>query len=232
MATRKTSTTRTAPRNQEAYLQAEKSYRDAMALFIQKRDWVAASAAFATFIERHESERDLAEMVDRARVHQSSCQTRLAASPPPPKTATEWMLLGVAEGNNGNHEQALEAFSKAQALGAAPDKVEYSRAAALSMLDRQEESLEALKRAISLNAACRVHSLSDPDFERLRETAGYVALVDPPTEFDSRAAQGLVFAHTTSPAGFEELQDDDLQKFDPDADDDLPEEFGSEDELI
>lgn len=231
MPTRKAVPTRKAPRSHEAFVVSENAYRDAMNLYLQKRDWPKARDAFRTYIESYKDERDVAEMVDRARVHLAACEDKLAPAAVAPKNADEWMLQGVAASNLGQTDEALAAYSKAGEMGAPRDKVEYARAAVLSMAERQEEALEALKVAIELNRDNRVFSLSDPDFERLRETAGYVALVDPPTEIGSRMG-GLMDDGSSS------LDDyDDDEEFDDDDDDaankgDEPEEFGSEDEIV
>lgn len=230
MPTRKAIPTRKAPRSQEAFLVAENVYRDAMNLYIQKRDWSKAKDAFRAYIDSYKDERDVAEMVDRARVHMAACEDKLAPAAVEPKNADEWMLQGVAASNLGQTDEALAAYSKAGAMGAPKDKVEYARAAVLSMAERHEEALEALKQAIELNRDNRVFSLSDPDFERLRETAGYVALVDPPTEIGSRMG-GLMVDGSSS---LDDYDDEELNDDDDDAakKDDEPEEFGSEDEIV
>lgn len=223
MSTRKTAPVRSAPRSHESFLAAETTYREAMALFIHKRDWARAREAFTAFLVQYGTERDVAEMADRARVHLRTCEEKLAPPPAAPRTAEEWMLQGVAMANTQQTDEALHAFDQARVLGATMEKVEYARAAVLSVAERYDEALEALRKAIEGNPDNRVFSLADPDFERLRETAGYVALVDPPTEFDERG--GVADFGNDSPfADFGDEEDEDV--------DEEHEELGSEDEII
>jgi tetratricopeptide (TPR) repeat protein len=228
MSNRKVSPTRKAPRSHEAFLAAEVKYREAMSLFVERRDWNGAAALFRGFVAEHEHERDVAEMIDRARVHLATCEGKLSPAAPRPTNADDWMLHGVVAANRGDVEGALTAYAQAADAGAPRDKIEYASAAVLALAERQEEALEALKRAIDLNPDHRIYSLSDPDFERLRETAGYVALVDPPSELSYRDSD-LMTDDSADLDGFDEELDDDG---DPAVEaGEEPEEYGSEDEI-
>ncbi|MCU0231587.1 MAG: hypothetical protein MUC67_09460 [Acidobacteria bacterium] len=164
----------------EAFAAAEGLYAEAMESYVRQRDWKHAAAGFRAFLEKYGTERDLAEVADRARVHLAACEHKLAPAAPLPVTAEEWLRHGVSMANGGRAEDALGAFEKAEALGLAPGRVHYARAAALALDGRLDDALDQLKLAIAADPEHRAHSLGDPDFERLRETAGYVALVEPP----------------------------------------------------
>jgi tetratricopeptide (TPR) repeat protein len=164
----------------EAFAAAEGLYAEAMESFLRKRDWRLAASGFRAFLDKYGTERDLAEIADRARVHLTACEQKLAPEAPAPVTADEWLRHGVSLANGGQAEEALGAFDKAESLGFAVGRVHYARAAALALDGRLDDALNQLKQAIEVDPEHRAHSLGDPDFERLRETAGYVALVEPP----------------------------------------------------
>ena len=164
----------------EAFAAAEGLYAEAMESFLLRRDWKHAAFGFRAFLDKYGTERDLAEIADRARVHLAACEQKLAPDAPAPVTADEWLRHGVSLANGGLAEEALGAFDKAEAMGFSVGRVHYARAAALALDGRLDDALDQLKLAIAADPEHRAHSLGDPDFERLRETAGYVALVEPP----------------------------------------------------
>lgn len=164
----------------EAFAAAEGLYAEAMESYLIKRDWKHAAAGFRAFLDKFGTERDLAEMADRARVHLAGCDEKLAPDAPAPVSAEEWLRHGVSLANGGRANDALAAFDQAEALGFAVGRVHYARAAALALDGRLDDALNQLRLAIAADPEHRAHSLGDPDLERLRETAGFVALVEPP----------------------------------------------------
>jgi len=164
----------------EIFAAAEGLYAEAMESYLRKRDWRHAATGFRAFLDKYGTERDLAEISDRARVHLLACEQKLAPEAPAPVTAEEWLRHGVSLANSGRVDDALGAFDRAEAMGFAVGRVHYARAAALALDGRLDDALAQLKLAIGVDPEHRAHSLGDPDFERLRETAGYVALVEPP----------------------------------------------------
>ncbi len=176
-----TSRSRTS-QGHEAFAAAEGLYAEAMKSYLLKRDWTHAATGFRAFLDKYGTERDLAELADRARVHLIACERKLAPDAPAPVTAEEWLRHGVSLANAGRAADALRAFDKAEGLGFAVGRVHYARASALALDGQLDEALAQLKLAIGVDAEHRAHSLGDPDFERLRETAGYVALVEPPED--------------------------------------------------
>ncbi len=180
MPSKKASPTR-KPRHREneSFHAAMSAYAEAMTLFTQ-RNWRGARDAFTSLLKQHGDSGEFADIADRARTHIRACDRRLAPAAPSPTTAEEWLLSGVVLANQGATDDALAALEHARAAGAPPARVHYARAAALAAADRNEEALADLARAIEADPTVRFQSLLDPDFERLRETAGYVALVEPP----------------------------------------------------
>jgi tetratricopeptide (TPR) repeat protein len=165
----------------DAYEQAEAAYAEAMELYVGRRDFAKAQKAFEGFLDEFGEREDVSDLADRARVHLRNCAVRLSNEPSEPREPEDWLLRAVALANVGQIDAALEHFDQALEKNAPPGRVHYSRAAALAMVDRQDEALEALRLAIDADPANRAYSLGDPDFERLRESAGYAALIDPPS---------------------------------------------------
>ncbi len=182
MASRKSSTAaRSAtPRSHEIFQAAEETYAAAMKVYLVRRDWTGAAAAFREFLARFGPERDVAELADRARTHLAACERKLSPADHRPESAEEWLRHGVALANAGQLEGALAAFDEAERSGFDVGRVRYARSAALALEGQMDEALAQLKLAIELDPEHRAHSMGDPDFERLRESAGYVSLVEPP----------------------------------------------------
>ncbi|UCF68102.1 MAG: hypothetical protein JSV80_02035 [Acidobacteriota bacterium] len=186
MSARKASGRRsTNPRSQkssETFVVAEREYAAAMRSFLEQHAWAKARDELSAFVERYASESDVAELVDRARLHMQACSQRLEAPTRGPEKPSEWMLEAVALANDRRTDEALTALDKATEAGAAVGRVEYVRAATLAVAGRQQEALASLARAIEADRENRAFCLADPDFEGLREMAGYVALVEPPSD--------------------------------------------------
>jgi tetratricopeptide (TPR) repeat protein len=183
MPTKKATPQRKAHRADESFHVAERLYASAMTFFT-RQNWAKARDAFQVFLKEYANDREIPDIADRARTHLRTCEQRLSAPPSPPSSADGWLLEGVGLANEGRTDEAIAAFEKALAGGANATHVHYARAAALAIADRQEEALEHLALAIEADPGTRFQSLTDPDFERLRETAGYVSLVEPPDEYD------------------------------------------------
>ena len=184
MPSRKSSSTKKkkkkkTTKEQETFTVALKSYDSAMKP-LGKRDWKKSKELLEKFIEEYEGKPDVAEIIDRARVHLSTCNQKLAPPPPDPDSAGAWLHQGVALANAVRVDEALESLDQALQLGAPASRVDYARAAAMAIADRNDEALSWLAKAIEADPENKAFSLGDPDFERLREMAGYVSLVEPP----------------------------------------------------
>lgn len=177
-------------RSHEIFETAEREYAGAMKLYLQRRDWGAAAEAFRSFIERFGQERDVAELADRARTHLAACARKSSPEGYRPDTAEEWLRYGVVLANAGRIDDALAAFGEAEQLGFDAGRLHYARSAALALEGRLDDALAQLKLAIDLDPEHRAHSMGDPDFERLRETAGYISLVEPPDLDDDDDYEG------------------------------------------
>lgn len=167
--------------SEDLFDKAMSAYEVAMKLFVEARDWSKAREAFESWNTEFGERRDLAEIAERCRMHARTCEERLAEGPGEPVDGEGWLLRGVICANRGECDEAIEALDRALELGGDRGRIHYAKAAALAVAERLEEALESLRSAIEADATNRAFALGDPDFERLRETAGFAALVDPPS---------------------------------------------------
>jgi tetratricopeptide (TPR) repeat protein len=165
-----------------SYAEGEQLYAEAMELFVNQRDWAGAKDRLSKLVETFPHDQELQEMVDRARMHLRVCERKLDPPSWSPSSGEEWLLEGVMRSNEARYGEALEAFEKALDANADRAKVHYSRAAALTLAERDDEALDALRLAIEADPEFRGYALGDPDFQRLREHAGFVSLVEPTDE--------------------------------------------------
>ena len=182
-----------ASKNEETFMIALGEYSDAMKVF-HERDWERSRKSFDAFVAKYDGNHEASELVDRARCHGTACEARLSPESSEPSSGSEWLMHGIARANDGDCDEALDALEQAASLGAPEPKVRYVRAAALAVASRNDEAIEELARAIDLDPDNRAFSLGDPDFERLREMAGYVALVEPPNREPAGTAGGGIDA--------------------------------------
>ncbi len=203
MPSRKSSPKTSSAQVHARFAAAEKSYAKAMKIFVQEQNWEASRDAFAAFIEAFDDEAGLAELVDRARLHMASCESKIGPSVTTPSCASDWLIEAVMLSNEGQFDEALTAFEKALAQGADRSKVYYARAAAMARAERSEDAVADLRLAIEADPDNRAYALGDSDFERVRELAAFVALVEPPADSTAPSAVG-------GPDGSEGTQDQDI----------------------
>jgi tetratricopeptide (TPR) repeat protein len=163
----------------EVFIAAEKSYSEAMRLLVEQHAWERAEKAFREFLETYGERQDLDEFAERARMHVRVCQLKQEPPAEEPESAGALIIEAVYLGNEGRVDEALAALEKAGAAGAPRGRVEYIRASVLALDERYDEATEALRKAVEADPRNRAFSLGDPDFERLRETAGFASVVDP-----------------------------------------------------
>lgn len=162
-----------------AFADCEKLYDEAMKAFAKNRDFQTAHDLFFRLVSTYGHEHEVSEFVDRARVHLRTCERQLGMTGWQPKNGEEWLLQGVLLSNEGRFGDAVEAYDRALDTGADPAKVHYVKAAALAMSERPDDAIAELRQALAADPETRAFALGDPDFERLREHASFVSLVEP-----------------------------------------------------
>ncbi|HET9481127.1 MAG TPA: tetratricopeptide repeat protein [Candidatus Polarisedimenticolia bacterium] len=155
------------------YEKAIKDYEDALKLF-GRQDFSKAIHLFDALLKEYPSER---EICDRARMYIAVSRARTATSGPKPKTADDFYYHGVIAANNGRLEEAAEYFDKVVRQDASSDKAWYAMAALCSLRNDARGATSNLSRAIELNRSNRTQALNDPDFDPMREDAGFMELL-------------------------------------------------------
>ncbi|MBI3939247.1 MAG: tetratricopeptide repeat protein [Acidobacteria bacterium] len=134
--------------------------------------------AFSKLIESYPEEIELA---DRARNFVKICQSQGAVRRvQQPKSAEEMFDLGVIEHNTGNFERAIQYFENAIGLAPKGDYLHYALAASYSQGGDMEHAVRSLQRAIQFNPENRFLARNDPDFEAIRSSREFAAVVDLP----------------------------------------------------
>ena len=86
----------------------------------------------------------------------------------------------MIEHNSGNFQQAIGFFQRAIELNAKADFIHYALAASLSQAGEAERAIHSLQRSIQLNSDNKFLARNDPDFEPIRNTKEFGAVVEVP----------------------------------------------------
>jgi tetratricopeptide (TPR) repeat protein len=121
-------------------------------------------------------------MTARARQYLETCKAHLERKPAAPKTTEDLYLHGVMQMNEGDLEGALEAFNTAAKKDPEDDRLAYGLAAVHAQGGKVEAAIEALQRAVEINAANRIFAKNDSDFTPLRVHREFQDIVSPPVE--------------------------------------------------
>ena len=111
------------------------------------------------------------QLADRARQYLAVCRSKTAE----PDGDGDPYLRAVFEKNKGNFERALE-LCQEQGKTAGDERYAYLMASIQALAGDEDEALELLETAISLEPRNRVHAYHDPDFEALQEREEFAEL--------------------------------------------------------
>lgn len=161
------------------------AYYEAIALYergvqaLQRHDFQTAAEHFRLVLERYPDER---ELVERARLYLRVCERETSRQPPAPKTPEELVYAATMSLNAGDHAAALDHLRKALDEDAESDHAHYIMAVALNMRGRQDEALDHLRQAVSLNPENRSLARQDPDLDGLRDHEAFRGVLDTPSD--------------------------------------------------
>jgi tetratricopeptide (TPR) repeat protein len=142
-----------------------------------RKDYDRARTLLTELLEGYPDERDL---LDRARAYLALCERSLEKRPSfRPKTFEDLLNHGVFLHNRGDFQAALKALHQAADIHPKNEHVLYCIAAAAARAGDAEAALKALKSAIHANPANRTQARGDSDFDALRESDAFQALVHP-----------------------------------------------------
>ncbi|HUM33989.1 MAG TPA: tetratricopeptide repeat protein [Candidatus Saccharicenans sp.] len=161
-------------------LKKKDDYQKALSLYSQgikdfrRRDLEKAVSSFESLIEKFPEEH---ELVDRARVYLTICQKSQKKESVNLKTIEDYLFYAQMKINQADYEGALKLLEKALEFKKEEARIYYLMAIAYVQSNRQEEGLEALKKAIQKDKSLAVLAQNETDFEPLWEDKRFKVLV-------------------------------------------------------
>lgn len=149
----------------DAYERALAAYGEAIKEF-RKGKLEKAREMFQAFLEKHNSEK---ELVDRAHVYLKIIEGKGARESISLKTSNDYYFYSVYKMNRGDYEGALRILEGALASGQEEARVFYLMANIYVRQGKNEEALEALKKAFQKDKFYRILAQNETDFEPLWE---------------------------------------------------------------
>ncbi len=149
----------------DAYEKALSAYGEAVKEF-KKGRLDKAKELFLAFPEKYNSEK---ELVDRARVYLKIIEEREKKETISLKTSDDYFFYSVYKINSGDYEEALRTLEKALASGHEEGRVHYLMANAYVRQGKNEEAMEALKKAFQKDKFYKILAQNETDFEPLWE---------------------------------------------------------------
>ena len=164
------------PRNIAAYEAAVDQFATATALFIKGQfaealphfDGVAAAAAA-----------DEPILCDRARTYASICGRKIAIPAPMGDDADGLYHRGVVAANAGRLDEAWSSLDRAVAQKPNDPSILYARASVRGLQGNAEGAASELKKAVALDPRFRYQAASDSDFDKVRDEAAFIDIIEP-----------------------------------------------------
>lgn len=166
---------RPAPRHGATYDRAVAEFEQALGLLHQGRP-AEALVKFRALAAEHDEELGLAE---RARGFIAVCERRTAGPATLPQTHEALYLEGVAASNAGRLDEALTMLDRAVEMRPQEAAYLYARASVRALQGAADAAAGDLRRAIQLDAKLRFQALNDPDFEKVRDEASFIDVIEP-----------------------------------------------------
>lgn len=153
------------------------AWEKALATF-HRRDWAKAAEQLRKVVADHATAHPT--LADTARTYVRVCERELAPARAVAKTAEDCYKLGILRFNEGAADESVAHLEQALKIEVGSDKAHYALAAALLLKKDSARALESLRRAIEINTENRVLASNDSDFDALRESDEFAALVAAP----------------------------------------------------
>jgi tetratricopeptide (TPR) repeat protein len=172
---KKTATADPPTPHSESYEAALGKYTQGLEL-IHAGDFMAAIDLFTTIAMDNPDEPELAE---RARAYVSVCSRKLASEPEQPTTAEGLYHLGVHRANDGSLDEALDLLNRGLELELGSARMLYARASVFALKGQADDAVADLRKAIESDPKLRFQAGNDPDFERVRDEASFIDVIEP-----------------------------------------------------
>jgi len=164
------------PRNVATYEAAVAEFAAAVAE-VSKGRFAEAMPVFEAVGKRMSEEEPI--LADRSRTFASVCARRLAAPSPPTEDPDQLFHRAVFACNSGRYDEALSLLEKALAVRPNDATIFYARASVRGLQGNVEGAAGELKRAVALDPHLRFQAASDPDFEKVRDEAAFIDVIEP-----------------------------------------------------
>jgi tetratricopeptide (TPR) repeat protein len=152
------------------------------------RDYVSAlellhkgnpTAALERFVAIEAANPDEPELGERMRAYATICRRKLASEPATPTSADGLYEAAVIFANRGELDRALDYLTKALELDTGSARVLYARASVFALRGQPDSAVVDLKKAVAREPLLRFQASNDPDFERIRDEAGFIDVIEP-----------------------------------------------------
>lgn len=164
------------PRNIAAYEAAVEQFATASALFtkgqfVEARPFFEAVAVAAT--------PDEPILSDRARTYASICVRRSAVPSAGDEDADALYHRAIVATNVGRLDEAWSLLEQAERLRPNDASILYARASVRGLQGNVDGAASELKKSIALDPKFRYQATSDSDFDRVRDEAAFIDIIEP-----------------------------------------------------
>ncbi len=157
----------------DKYQESLKAYQAVMKVF-RDGDFSKAAQMFDSFIKNYDEER---ELVDRAQIYRDICQGRLRKEEIKLETFDDYYHYSVIQANRGNYEEAIKNLEKAKELKPDDGRVYYLMADTFCLMNKTDECLNSLKKAVQLDKFYGILAQNEKDFEPLWEDKKFKLII-------------------------------------------------------
>lgn len=164
------------PRNVAAYEAAVSEFAAGFALF-GRNDFAQAKEKFDAVTAMASADEPI--LADRARTYASICLQRTSGAPMAPQGTDSDYHQGVFAANAGRLDDALAFLDRAAQARPDDGSVLYARAAVRGLQGNADAAASELRKAVALDAKFRYQAASDPDFDRVRDEAAFIDVIEP-----------------------------------------------------
>jgi len=118
-------------------------------------------------------------LADRSRTFASICARRLASPVAETNDPDQLFHRAVFASNSGRYDDAISLLDRALAARPGDPTIFYARASVRGLQGNVEGAAGELKRAVALDPHLRFQAASDPDFEKVRDEAAFIDVIEP-----------------------------------------------------
>ncbi len=164
------------PRNIAAYEAAVEEFASASRLFV-KGQFAEAQPLFAAVAEAAAADEPI--LSDRSRTYAAICARRIATPNPVGGDADALYHHGVVAANAGRLEEAWASLEKAFTQRPNDASILYARSSVRGLQGNADGAASELKKAVALDPRFRFQAASDSDFDKVRDEASFIDIIEP-----------------------------------------------------